>query len=115
MRSPLDFKRACGLFALLATFVLALPGVEAVRAEDRQAPLASSDGPQCHAGDPEAEVVQTGASMQQLQAQIMAQIAAKAGPSADAPILLNNRGYNYGAGNDAARIAADAERLRSQR
>jgi len=115
MRSSLDFKRTCGLLALLATFVLALPGVKAVRAEDRRTPLASSDGPQCHPADPEAEVVQTGATMQQLQARIVAQIAAQGGSGEGAPILLNNRGYNYGSGNDADRIAADAERLRSQR
>ena len=101
MRSSLDCKTTCGLLALLATLVLALPGVKAVRAEDRRAPLASSDGPQCHAAGPEAAVVQAGATMQQIQAQIAAQIAAQGGPGADAPILLNNRGYNYGSGNDA--------------
>jgi len=114
MRLWLDVKSTCGLLALLATFVLALPGVKAVSAEERRAPLASSDGPQCNSEGPEAEVVQTAATMQQLQAQIAAQIAAQGGPAADAPILLNNRGYNYSSGNDAARIAGDAERLLSQ-
>ncbi len=86
-----------------------------MRAEDRRAPVASSDGPQCNTASPEAEIAQTGATVQQLQARIAAQIAAQGGPGADAPILLNNRGYNYGSGNDLDRIAADALRLRSER
>ena len=115
MRSSLDCKRTCGLLALLAAFVLALPGVKAVRAEDRQTPLASSDGPQCNSESPEADITQAGATMEQLQARLLEQIAAQGGSGEGAPILLNNRGYNYGPGRDLDRIAADAERLRSQR
>jgi hypothetical protein len=115
MRSSLDLKSACGLLALLVTFVLALPGVKAVRAEDQRAGASSSDGPQCSSTAPEAEVAADGASMQQLQERIVAQIAAQGGAGEDTPILLNNRGYNYGAGHDLDRIAADAVRLRSER
>jgi len=114
MRSPLDLKTTCGILALLVTFLLALPGVKAVRAEDRQAPLASSDGAQCNSGSPELAVTQSTASMQELQARIAAQIAAEGGTGKDAPILLNTRGYNYGPGNNPDRIAADALRLRSE-
>jgi hypothetical protein len=115
MRSSLDFKTTGGILALLVTFLLALPGVKAVRAEDSRAPLASSDGPQCNPADPEHEVAQAGATMQQLQAQIAAQIAAQGGAGENVPILLNNRGYNYGRGDDPERIPADALRLRSER
>ena len=114
MRSSLDFKTIGGILALLVTFLLALPGVKAVRAEDRRAPLASSDGPQCNPAAPEHEVAQAGATMQELQARIASQIAAQGGTGENMPILLNNRGYNYGPGNDPERIAADALRIRSE-
>lgn len=115
MRKSLDFGSIVGILALLATFVLALPGVKAVSAEDVQAPLVSGDGPQCNPVAPEAEVAQGAASMQQLQARLAAQIAAQGGPGADAPVVLNTRGYNYASGSDADRIAAEVERLRSER
>lgn len=115
MRSSLDWKSFGGILALLATFVLALPGVKAVRAEDRRAPIASNDGPQCNPVGPEAVIAQSGASIAELQARIAAQVAAEGGAGADAPILLNNRGYNYGSGNDLNRIAADIDRLGAQR
>ncbi len=115
MRSSLDFRSIVGILALLASFVLALPGVKAVSAEDLREPLASDDGPQCNPVGPEAEVAQAGASIQELQARLAAQIAAQGGPGAETPILLNNRGYNYASGHDTDRIAAEAERLRSER
>ena len=114
MRSSLDWKAFGGIFALLVTFLLALPGVKAVRAEGLRAPIASSDGPQCNSPSPELEIGQAGATLSQVQQQIAAQIAAQGGPAADAPILLNNRGYNYGSGRDLDRIVGDALRLSAQ-
>lgn len=111
MRSSLDYKTLGGLLALLATFVLALPGVKAVRAEERQTPFAGNDGPSCNQLGPEAGAMQAGASMQEIQARILAQVAAQGGSPDDAPILLNGRGYNYGSRNDLERIAAQAQRL----
>jgi hypothetical protein len=115
MRKPLDFKSIVGILALLAAFVLALPGVKAVSAEDVQTPVASGDGPQCHPDAPQVAVSQGGATMQQLQARLAAQLAAQGGPSADAPVVLNTRGYNYASGSDTDRIVAEAERLRTER
>jgi hypothetical protein len=114
MRSSLDFKTIAGILALLVTFVLALPGVKAVRAEDHQAAATSSDGPQCNNDGPEAEIAKSGASIEQIQAQILAQLAAQGGSDPNAPILLNNRGYNYNAGIPADRIAGEAQRLQPQ-
>jgi hypothetical protein len=113
MHRSLEFGSILGILALLAAFVLALPGVKAVRAEDGPAPFASDDGPQCNPMAPEAEVARGAASMQQLQAWMAAQSAAQGGPGA--PVVLNTRGYNYASGSDADRIAAEAERLRSAR
>jgi hypothetical protein len=96
MRSSLGFKSIGGLLALLVTFVLALPGVKAVRAEGQLAAPSSSDGPQCSPSDPKASIAHSGASMDQLQARIEAQVAARGGSAEGMPILLNNRGYNYG-------------------
>jgi hypothetical protein len=114
MRSSLDFRTMGGILALLATFLLAGPGVKAVRAEDRRAPIASSDGPQCNPVGPEAQVVQAGSATQQLQARLAAQLAAQAQPG-EAPVVLNTRGYNYQAGSDLDRIAGDLERLDLER
>ena len=110
MPKPLDFRSILGILALLAAFVLALPGVKAVSAEDVQAPVASGDGPQCHADAPEVAVSQCAATMQQLQARLAAQIAAQGGPGADAPVILNTRGYNYASGSDTDRIVGEADR-----
>ena len=68
MRSSLDWKTLGGIVALLVTFLLALPGVKAVRAEGPRAPIASNDGPQCNAASPELEIAQAGATIAQLQA-----------------------------------------------
>jgi len=115
MRSSLDVKTACGLLALLATLVLALPGVKAVRAEPLRNRIATSDGPQCNNAAPEVEIAQSAASAEQIQAQIAAQLAAQAGSGEDVPILLNNRGYNYGSGRNLDEIAAQAILLRSEK
>jgi hypothetical protein len=115
MRSSLDFKTMGGILALLATLLLAGPGVKAVRAEDRRAPVASSDGPQCNPGGPEAQAVQAGSATQQLQAKVAAQIAAQAPPGEGAPVVLNTRGYNYHVGSDLDRISGDLERLNLER
>jgi hypothetical protein len=115
MRSSLDFRTMGGILALLATFLLAVPGVKAVRAEDRRAPIASSDGPQCNPGGTEAQVVGAGSAVQELQARVAAQIAAQAQPGEGAPVVLNTRGYNYQAESDLDRIAGDLERLSLER
>jgi hypothetical protein len=114
MRSPLDFRTMGGILALLATFLLAVPGVKVVRAEDRRTSIPSSDGPQCNPGAPEAQVVQAGSVTQQLQARLAAQLAAQAQPG-EAPVVLNTRGYNYQAGRDLDRISEDLERLNLER
>lgn len=111
MRS-FDVKTWIGTAALLATFLLALPGVKAVRAEDRADPLASGDGPTCSQSVPEASLSQASVTMEQLRAQIAAQL----GPGADPRIVvLNNRGYNYGSANALDRGALDLERLKAER
>jgi hypothetical protein len=111
MRSSLGWKSLSGMLALLATFVLALPGVKVVRAEEPRSPVASHDGPTCNDASPEATALRADQTVQQLQAQILARIAAEGGSPEGTPILLNGRGYNYGSGNDLERIAADAQRL----
>jgi hypothetical protein len=115
MRTSLDSKTLGGLLFLLAAFALALPGVKAVRAEEPQAPLAAGDGPSCNQLGPEAGAVQAGASMQEVQARILAQIAAQEGSAKDQPVLLNGRGYNYASGSDVERIAAQARQLERER
>lgn len=114
MRSSLDWKTFGGIIALLVAFLLSFPGVKPVRAEGPRAPIAGNDGPQCNATSPELEIAQSGATFAQIQQQIAAQLAAEGGPAADAPILLNNRGYNYGPGRELDRIAAEAARLRAR-
>ena len=110
MRS-FDWKTLIGSAALLATFVLALPGVKAVRAEGSGLPLASNDGPTCSQQGPEAGLAQSGVAMEQLRQQIAAQI----GPDADSRIIvLNNRGYNYGPASSLERATVDLERLRAE-
>ena len=106
-----DWKTLIGSAALLATFVLALPGVKAVRAEGSGMPLAAGDGPTCSQPSPDAQIAQSGVAMDQLRQQIAAQL----GPDADGQIvMLNNRGYNYGPANSLERAAIDLERLRAE-
>lgn len=110
MRS-FDWKTLIGSGALLATFVLAIPGVKAVRAEGSGMPLASTDGPTCSQQGPEGELAQSGVAMEQ----ILQQIAAQIGPDADSEIIvLNNRGYNYGPASSLERATGDLERLRAE-
>ncbi len=111
MRSSFDWKTLAGSCALLATFVLALPGVKAVRAEDLRRPLASSDGPSCNPRGPEADLAQSRSALEQIRQQIAAQIDPA---SAGEIIVLNNRGYNYGPGNSLDRATLDLERLRAE-
>jgi hypothetical protein len=111
MRSSLGFKSFGGLLALLATFVLALPGVKAVRAEGQMTRASSSDGDQCNPGVSQAKIPPAGANVDQIEAQV----AARGGSPEGMPILLNNRGYNYGPGRDLDQIAAEAILLRSQK
>jgi len=110
MRSPFDWKLWVGSLALLATFVLALPGVKVVRAEEPRTPLASNDGPTCNQG-PEADLAQAGPALEQIRKQIAAQID----PAASGKIIvLNNRGYNYASGSPLDRETVDLERLRAE-
>ena len=117
MRSSLDFKTMGGVLALLATFLLAVPGVKAVRAEDRRAPIASSDGPQCNPGGPEAQVVQRRqrpcrSSRRGSRPRSPRRHSAGEGATSS---CSNTRGYNYQAERDLDRIAADLERLSIER
>jgi hypothetical protein len=110
MRS-FNVRTLTGTCALLATFVLALPGVKAVRAEGGEAPLASKDGPTCNQQGPEAEVAQSGVAMEQIRQQIAAQL----GPDADSRIVvLNNRGYNYGPANSLDRATVGLDSLNAE-
>ena len=111
MRSSFDCKTLVGSLALLATFVLALPGVKAVRADDHGTPLASSDGPTCSAPGPEARLANADAALEQIRRQVAAQVDPAAGGGI---IVLNNRGYNYGPANSLDRAALDLERLRAE-
>ena len=111
MRSPIDCKTLVGGLALLATFVLALPGVKAVRAGDPEWPLASSDGPTCNAPSPEADMAHGAAALEQIRQQVAAQID----PSlAGEIVVLNGRGYNYGPASSLERATLDLERLRAE-
>ena len=111
MRSPFDCKTLVGSLALLATFVLALPGVKAVRADEQKLPLASNDGPSCSQQGPEAAFEQSGPAMEQIRNQVAAQID----PAASGRIIvLNNRGYNYASGSALDRTTIDLERLRAE-
>ncbi len=111
MRSLFDWKLMVGSLALLATFVLALPGVKAVRADEPNKPLASNDGPTCNQQGPEADLAQAGPALEQIRKQIAAQM-----DPADAGriIVLNNRGYNYATGSQLDRETIDLERLRAE-
>jgi hypothetical protein len=99
-----------GSLALLATFVLALPGVKVVRAAEPRMPVASNDGPTCNQG-PEADLANAGPALEQIRKQIAAQM-----DPADAGriVVLNNRGYNYVTGNQIDGESIDLERLRNQ-
>jgi hypothetical protein len=111
MRSPFDSKTLVGSFALLATFVLALPGVKTVRADEQKLPLASNDGPSCSQQGPEAALERAGPAMEQIRAQIAAQID----PATSGRIIvLNNRGYNYASGSTLDRTSIDLERLSAE-
>ena len=110
MRSPFDWKVMIGSLALLATFVLALPGVKAVRAAEPHTPLASNDGPTCNQG-PEADLAQAAPALEQIRRQIAAQMDPAA---ADPIIVLNNRGYNYATGSQLDGQTLDLERLRTE-
>jgi hypothetical protein len=108
MRSRFDWKLLLGSLALLATFVLSLPGVKVVRAAEPRAPLASNDGPTCNQQGPEGDLAQAGPAIEQIRKQIAAQM----GPAdADRIIVLNNRGYNYATGSQSD---LDLERLRAE-
>jgi hypothetical protein len=111
MRSPFDWKLMVGSLALLATFVLALPGVKAVRADEPHAPLASNDGPTCNQQGPEADLENAAPALEQIRKQIAAQMDPSA---ADRIIVLNNRGYNYATGSQLDRETIDLERLRAE-
>jgi hypothetical protein len=114
MRPLLDIRTIGGMLAVLAALLLATPGVKAVRAEERKPPLASSEGPACNPTDPEMQALQAGANLQQIQAGLLARIAAEGGSPAEMPILLNGRGYNYSSRSDLERIAAEAQRLETR-
>jgi len=112
MRSSLDWKTLAGSLALLLAFLLSVPGVQAVRAAERAAVAAGSDGPVCTQPNPEAQLALAGPVYEQIRDQIAAQL----GPAAaDAPIVLNNRGYNYARGNGLEHTVVDLERIRPAR
>lgn len=112
MRSSFDWKTLIGSLALLATFLLALPGVKAVRAEERGASFAGNDGPTCNQQDPEADLAHAEVALEQIREQIAAQIDPAA---AGEIVVLNNRGYNYATGSSLERATLDLERLRLER
>jgi hypothetical protein len=89
----LDWKTMVGGIALLATFLLAVPGVKAVRAEASSSAV-SGDGPVCSQQDPEKHAMNS-IELEQARARAMARIAAQAGSPKDAPVALNGRGYSY--------------------
>jgi hypothetical protein len=110
MRSSRVVRNLPGLAALLAAFVLALPGVKAVRAADTAGSASLADGPTCHDTSTAGESTQIPALAEEIRRQIAASAAASGGQT---PILLNNRGYNYGPGNSLERTALDLERIRA--
>jgi hypothetical protein len=112
MRRSLDSKALAGSLALLLALLLSLPGVRAVRAAGNETAAETSDGPMCTQPGAEVEVTQIGPIYQQ----VLDQIAAQMGPeAANAPIVLNNRGYNYAAGQGLERSLVEIERARAPR
>ena len=99
--------RLAGLAALAASALLASPGVEAVRAEPRAASSAPAE--QCGeaAQSPANQQADVDAFVAQLRREHGADLAAQA--EANGIIVLNNRGYNYGAQNDPSSIKLPPE------
>jgi hypothetical protein len=107
MRTARRVGRIAGIAALAASALLASPGVDAVRAE---APSAASDAtPAEQCGEPAGAASQpdVDAFVAQLRRERGAQLAAEA--EANGIIVLNGRGYNYGAPSDPGAIALPPE------
>jgi hypothetical protein len=90
MLQRFDWTFGLGTAALLATLLLSLPGVEAVRADDSVADVSAaieSAGPSCE-GEPVAYKPHN-------RVTLPLSAAARQDPSS-VPVALNTRGYNYG-------------------
>ena len=99
--------RISGIAALAASALLASPGIEAVRAEPRAAGTAPAE--QCGEAtrNPASQQADVDAFVAQLRREHGADLAAQA--EANGIIVLNGRGYNYGAQNDPSSIALPPE------
>ncbi len=85
-----DWKSAFGFMAAVALLALSTPGVQVVRAEDAGAEVIAA-GQTCEASADAGPSVTADLLMEQLR-----RAQTESDPSEDGPIVLNNRGYNYG-------------------
>jgi hypothetical protein len=100
--------RMAGIAALAASALLASPGVEAVRAEPQGSASGATPAEQCgEAARGTASQADVDEFVAQLRREHGAQLAAQA--EANGIIVLNGRGYNYGAPNDPSSIALPPE------
>ena len=86
----IDWRSVCAIALATAMLALSTPGVDVVRAEEAAGePVAA--GQTCDAAKPSRPDVTTQLLLQELR-----RAQAATAPSADEPIVLNNRGFNYG-------------------
>ena len=106
-------KRVLTFLALALMLALASPGVNAVRAEGgapEAKAAASSQADSCSSEAPVNADAEVQAFIEELQREQMARIDAG---DDTGPILLNNRGYNYGPGAGIRLDEVFAEQRRS--
>ncbi len=109
------FERAKIIFGLLAVgaaLLLASPGVRVAPALAEELVSTEEPGPQCSASEPLGADAAAEALIARLREEQMARIAA----SAEGPITLNGRGYNYGPppGIELDRILAEGAQTPSR-
>ena len=115
MRPSPDARVIAGCLALLGVLMLASPGVRAVRADDADASSAprAEPGQVCRPEPAPMAAVDLGALLERARRRALAE----AEPGAETPVLLNNRGYNYGPAPrvDPTAIQLELERRSRQR
>ncbi len=109
---PFEFaKFVLGLLAVGAALLLASPGVRVAPAVAEELVSTAEPGPQCSADQPLGADAQVEVLIARLRQEQMARI----GATADGPIVLNGRGYNYGPppGIELDRVQAEGAQLPS--
>lgn len=121
MRSESMAKTLAGVVALVGMLALSSPGVRVARAGDGDAAssgtstsVSKDDAGSCPVGGKPAPWV----DQPSISARIAEQLKAEMERSGEKPVVLNGRGYNYGATRDPQRelaiIEAEAARQESQ-